>query len=799
MTTSKFIGSGKRLPCPVCGRDKDDKCRIGDEGKLILCGTEVNSRKPKDIYNGFVYLGESESGVWGKWVPDKEDWVKERPSGVEFRYPFYDKNGNKIVDEVRTYNGQSKKQTWMDPSGVNTSVLLPYRYTEAIAALKNGAEQVLILEGPPKADMAWELGIPAVAFANGFKPSRDKHWFQGFESRIVLVPDQDLPGLKKVAAMHAAYPMSRQWRPWPDSARWAPEWISDKGGLDFLDWVQQLKEQGYGDEEIAALVKPETNGHGAKVNQGELGELDQVGNEDAFSKVKINLTEVAYDKIVDSMVCALSTEERYLKRIYVQGTSTGEKWVSRILTNADGSVRMIDALDPDKAHVEIEKRFSFRKNTAKNNDVISSCPDRIAKSFVKEGQWQKLMQLDRVARMPLLRWDGTITETPGYYKEEKIILSSNIGTFNFHPTPNELDAHDSLRFLKHFLREFHFKDLLGVSNKLTATSVDRSSAIAAILTAVSRHMYDYAPCFITNAHTPGSGKGTLASVITIIQTGRAQSERTWNPEPIELEKVIVSELLNQPSSLIFGNIDSRFGGSIIESLLTKPEYPGRILGASKMVFPSTKTLVMANGNNLTISRDMVRRSILTRLDCGVERPQDIDYEVKDIFSHAKQARGLLFPAAITILQAFMLSKEMDESRSKLNGFEAWDRLVRGALLWLGEADPVKSQQTLEEDDEEGILLGRFIDSCLTVIGTEFKTFSELRTIAEKRDSSGRLIAPNDFIEVFYEVCYNPKSKEYCQTKFGRFVNKLQGQVKNGHCIEKGTGRSRRHFGIKKML
>jgi hypothetical protein len=785
-----FVSSGKGNPCPICSRTKDDKCRIGDEGRLILCGTEVNSRKPKDTLGDFLYLGESENGVWGKWVPISDEWEKTRPESVEFRYSFFDKNGNKVVDEVRVYDAQGRKKSWMDPTGSNTAILLPYRYPEAIAALENGAAFCLILEGPPKVDIAFALGLPAVAFANGFKSSRDSHWFEGYESRVVLVPDQDTIGLEKVAKMAIAYPMAQQWRPWPDSAWWQPEWIFKNGGKDFKDWVEQLRQSGHKNREISAMIMPNGNG---PVDAGEFGNLMGAGEVNKIelkeesrsirSRHTIPLPNNQYHEALELILKGLSSEPRYLESIYVQGNDFSEKWLVRVLVNPDKSVRIIDSLTVDKMHVELEKRFEFNKLDKKGGAIPSTCPDRIAKSLLSEGQWLPLKPLDRISRIPLLQWNGSINDVSGYYLEEKTILDVKKDEFKFKSEPTVDDAKVAAKRLKHFFREFHFKDLLGIQDKVNAPSVDRSGAIAALLTAVSRHMYDFAPCFITNAHTPGSGKGTLASVITIIQDGKVQSERTWNPDPVELDKVIVSELLNQPPSLVIGNIDSKFGGSIIESLMTKAQYPGRVLGLSKMVYPSTKTLLMANGNNLTISKDMVRRSIMTRLDCGVEKPQNIEYEVKDIIGHTRLHRNQLFVHVLTILQAFLLSGEVDTARSKLNGFEDWDKLVRGALLWIGEADPVQSQIALEEDDEDAVLLSRFIEAFLSdYYAGKAVTPKQMILKAESKDLMDK--GSEDYCETLKEICYIQKTDSFSKESLGKFLAKNQGQVKAGYCIKK---------------
>ena len=249
-----FQVTNKQNPCPVCGRTKDGDCRISQDEGLVLCHTERNGRKPGEEFNGFIYLGEAEIGNWGKWVLRSGEFKKERTPGQKSRYRFTNVEGNVLVEEVRVYQATGGKKTWMEPKGVDTSKLIPYRYLEAIQALNNGAAKCFICEGPPKADCLWELGIPAVAFANGFKASRDSQWFQGFENRLIVSADRDKPGLEKAEKVLQAYPLAKLLRPCPESAYWEPEWIAYGGGFDIKDWVEQLKREGLDSEKIQAKL-----------------------------------------------------------------------------------------------------------------------------------------------------------------------------------------------------------------------------------------------------------------------------------------------------------------------------------------------------------------------------------------------------------------------------------------------------------------------------------------------------------------------------------------------------------------
>ena len=60
-----------------------------------------------------------------------------------------------------------------------------------------------------------------------------------------------------------------------------------------------------------------------------------------------------------------------------------------------------------------------------------------------------------------------------------------------------------------------------------------------------------------------------------------------------------------------------------------------------------------------------------------------------------------------MLRAFYVAGRPQQS-TPLGGFEPWSRLVRDALIWLGEADPVKSMDTVRSLDPDRAVLGRVI-------------------------------------------------------------------------------------------
>jgi putative DNA primase/helicase len=108
---------------------------------------------------------------------------------------------------------------------------------------------------------------------------------------------------------------------------------------------------------------------------------------------------------------------------------------------------------------------------------------------------------------------------------------------------------------------------------------------------------------------------------------------------------------------------------------------------SKMVTIPNNTLLFANGNNFRLVGDMQRRGLIGRLDAEVERPEMREFAFEDPVVSLKRERSKYVVSALTVLRAYIVAGR-PMAVQPLGGFEEWSLLVRDALLWLDEADPV---------------------------------------------------------------------------------------------------------------
>lgn len=230
-----------------------------------------------------------------------------------------------------------------------------------------------------------------------------------------------------------------------------------------------------------------------------------------------------------------------------------------------------------------------------------------------------------------------------------------------------------------------------------AGRVDRAVAASMLLCSLIRTQMRTRPAHAIRAPMPGSGKTAHAETAGIIAQGYppAHMAQGWNSE--ELEKRLTSVLLAGDPIVSVDNVERVIEGDFLTSLLTSSVVQCRILGTSNISRLPNQSLILFTGNGLILGSDMFRRTAICNLDPGCERPdqKSFPWSPQQV---AKEHRKEIVMAGLTVLRAYILSGQPKNSGFKsLGSFGDWD-VVRGALLWLGEADPADSTKTMEAYD-----------------------------------------------------------------------------------------------------
>jgi len=325
----------------------------------------------------------------------------------------------------------------------------------------------------------------------------------------------------------------------------------------------------------------------------------------------------------------------------------------------------------------------FRVNA--NDDHVPADPLPLyARTLLHRGEW-RFPVLRGVVTAPTLAFDGRIIATPGFDADSGLLLDFPADTFPPVPvSPTKDDAHAALMRLAAPLRGFPFVD-----------DAARSVALSSLLTALVRLSLRTAPLHALDAPTAGTGKSKCAEMPGLLATGCRPPALSQGKTAEEDEKRLSTVLFAGDSVIHLDNCEREIAGDFLCSLLSQEVVQARILGLSERRILPTTALVLASGNNLTFAGDVSRRAVICRLDAQVERP---DTRVFDFDCHAEvlAARPELVVAGLTVLRAYRLAAP-GLRLTPMGSFEDWE-WIRGALVWLGCADPAETRASILDSD-----------------------------------------------------------------------------------------------------
>jgi putative DNA primase/helicase len=373
---------------------------------------------------------------------------------------------------------------------------------------------------------------------------------------------------------------------------------------------------------------------------------------------------------------------------------------------ADGNTTTAIRLAPIRAQllVELMTLAAAWERFVKIDWVPIDCPQRVAETYLaRDGAWS-VPVLAGIVNCPVLRPDGSILATAGYDTSTGLLYDPQ--GMKFSPVPEKPDKEDAIKalaVLKDLLATFPF-----------VTDADRSVALSGILTAIHRRSLPTAPAHCLTAPVAGSGKSMIVDIASEIADGRRAAVMSLGRTDEEAEKRLGSALIAGDSIISIDNIDRPFGGELFCQALTQTMLKIRILGYSKIVEVPSNAVLFANGNNLTLVGDMTRRAIMCTMDPGVERPETRTF-TRDPLAMVRADRDKYVIAVLTILRAFHVAGKPFQT-DPLGSFVEWSNWIRGALIWLGEADPCETMEKIRQNDPKLGAVVAVISQWAEVIG-----------------------------------------------------------------------------------
>lgn len=434
----------------------------------------------------------------------------------------------------------------------------------------------------------------------------------------------------------------------------------------------------------------------------------------------------------------------------------------------DSGALILTAVNAAWLREQFARSARWEKPT-KNGATRADPPQEAATAYLaRVGEWN-LPFLQGITQSPTLRADGTILQQPGYDSASGLLYDPGRLEFpEVADAPSREEARAALGVLSAPFREFRFVE-----------EADRSTALAAILTALVRAMFPSAPLFAVDAPTAGTGKSLLSETISIIATGHKPAMMSQGKSDEENEKRLSSVLMAGDQVIVIDNCERPIEGDFLCSMLTQEMVQPRILGKSEMRRLPTRCLVIATGNNLVLSGDVTRRALLCRLDAGVERPDQIQFDFEPR-AEALKERPRLVTAGLTILRAYIAAGRPNPM-DKIGSFEQWN-LVREALVWLGCADPATTRDRVLADDPQKAILIDLLRLWWRVLGDRRVTLAELVNLA---DHSGE----GTVRELVADLTANTRHNSFNARSVGRFLAKHIDRIVGGLVMQAETDAS----------
>jgi hypothetical protein len=356
-------------------------------------------------------------------------------------------------------------------------------------------------------------------------------------------------------------------------------------------------------------------------------------------------------------------------------------------------VPRIDVIPKETLREKLAAAVAFEKVKTTPEGLITTTPAHppawCVAAIHSRGYWPKVKRLLAVVNHPILRPDGTISQT-GYDRSTGILGKWSMPiAVSLHPTAAEV--RDAIKLLDDVIAEFEFVD-----------ASHRASWYAALFTPLARFAFEGAvPIFLVDANTRGAGKGLLLDCIALNITGENFAVMPYSSEEEEMRKKITSILLTAERLVLFDNLVG-FGCSALDALVTAGRWTDRLLGGNKTVSLPIVATFYATGNNVITQGDLIRRIAHVRLETENEKPeQKTGFRYPDLRAHVKANRPALLSAALTILRAFADAGRPAQTLEPWGSFEAWSDHVRAPIVWAGMPDPAEARDMFQaEADSE---------------------------------------------------------------------------------------------------
>lgn len=427
----------------------------------------------------------------------------------------------------------------------------------------------------------------------------------------------------------------------------------------------------------------------------------------------------------------------------------------------------------------MDQATRFERYDRRSNQWLHVKPPRdIADLIIARRGFWPFSEVHGVIAAPTIGADGNLVSIDGIDARSKLLLAG-VPIIEMEDLPSREDALVALEILQGLLVEYQFSD-----------EPSRSVALSMLITPLVRGLVPLAPLHCVSAPVAGSGKSYLSSLASGIATGRYCPVIPPADKEEEFEKRLIGAMLAGSPIVSFDNVNGVLDNSSLCQALEQRIIEVRPLGSSKLCTVEHRTTWLANGNNIQIAQDLVRRSIMCRVDRNEERPELHEYDERP-FEQVIRNRAKYIASALTIVRAYIVASRPGKL-APLASYEQWSDNVRSALVWLGCADPCETMLSIRAGDSRLQQLETLFAAWASALGLGMEYPAKLvveAALGRKAGSGGvygepTIEADSQLWEAIYECC---GAKGTIEPKaLGNFLKKVMDRVVT---LDLGEGKS----------
>jgi hypothetical protein len=361
------------------------------------------------------------------------------------------------------------------------------------------------------------------------------------------------------------------------------------------------------------------------------------------------------------------------------------------------AIPVIESLSPDALRGIMERTANYTKNGRSRTgikQVPTYPPITVVRDIMALPEWP-FPPIAGIVEVPVLRPDGNVLTTPGYDRATSLYYWTDGMEVlpSVSEAPSAAEVARALALLEETICDFPF-----------TTPACHANLLGLLLTPIVRPAIGgCVPLALIDAPQQGTGKGLLASVISMICTGRNANITTAPNNEEEWRKRLTSTLMRGSTIITLDNLEGTLASANLASCLTATQWEDRKLGVTDNVNVKQRATWIGTGNNIKLGGDLARRCYAIRLDAKSSTPwMGRKFRHPDLLDWVTRQRMQLVEALLTLARAwFVAGKPPATASPTIGSFEDWSRTVGGILELAGVRGFLSNlESTYAQADEE---------------------------------------------------------------------------------------------------